>query len=236
MSTVSDAIRRAESGDYRLAVECVKKYLHNRAAELRGRKPYEESKEGGPVPEPAPSELYQLAAVLRQHHPDGGSLQEFILQEQRRLDSGIRASGLVLSGRFDPAKWNDAALRADLWLSDLKSPQKSAADDKERPKIQGPPPDPPDTIIRCGDQSYRINNAAALRVSDNEDTVLQAFLGNETLDEPALRKASGLTNPGVAAKILRELATKYDQQFAPAIRLPGGKGKGGYNVRIRKLF
>jgi hypothetical protein len=47
------------------------------------------------------------------------------------------------------------------------------------------------------------------------------------LDE--LQDQSGLEH---AAKVLARLARKYDGAFAPAIRRPGARGRGGYAVLV----
>ena len=66
---------------------------------------------------------------------------------------------------------------------------------------------------------------APLAVNHSEDRVLRAFVGCPALDTEGLKdKCRGLD----AVYVIRQLRKKYDGQFAPAIRLAGGKGKGGY--------
>lgn len=78
---------------------------------------------------------------------------------------------------------------------------------------------------------YRPGTAEPVIVTDGEDEVLQTFLLAPCMDHEQLVNASGRDN---AAKILKNLTTKYGDSFAPYIVLPTKKGKGGYRVHIRK--
>jgi hypothetical protein len=86
-------------------------------------------------------------------------------------------------------------------------------------------------ILSCGEKQYRVEGANPVTVDENEDNVLQAFLERASMDEEALRNKSGAPH---AAKVLKRLKTKFGGMFNHAIRRPGGKGKGGYHVSIRK--
>lgn len=86
------------------------------------------------------------------------------------------------------------------------------------------------TIIAVGNRQYRIGSSSPVVVSENEDNVLQAFIEQASLDLPELAERSGVDRP---ARVLSDLASKYGGAFAPAIRRPGGKGKGGYFVNIQ---
>jgi hypothetical protein len=89
---------------------------------------------------------------------------------------------------------------------------------------------PPNTIVFKGSRQYQIGEHPPNMVTCPEDAVLQPFLKPPAIDDPALRGlANAVSEPG---KILRGLRRKYNGMFAPAIDLPGGKGKGGYHVRI----
>lgn len=87
----------------------------------------------------------------------------------------------------------------------------------------------PKAIIYMGKAMYRAGDCDPVRVDFKEDNVLQAFLGTPAMNKPDLVKASGEDDPG---RVLRSLKTKYKGVFSDAIHLPGGKGKGGYRVRI----
>jgi hypothetical protein len=90
---------------------------------------------------------------------------------------------------------------------------------------------PQSVIVSLGGRRYRVGDHPALTLTENEDTVLLAFLeapGN-TLDKPALIDATGLEN---AAVILGGLKRKYGGTFAPAIRRPGKRGQGGYHAAV----
>jgi hypothetical protein len=94
-----------------------------------------------------------------------------------------------------------------------------------------PPIQPKATILALGERVYQIGDSDLFHLTDNEDSILQAFLeqGPGTMDQPTLDNRSGITD---AAKILRKLQKRYGGIFAPAITCPGRKGRGGYHVRI----
>src|SRR5262249_8839191 len=94
-------------------------------------------------------------------------------------------------------------------------------------------------IIALGDRCYRVGQSEPLRVEDREDAVLQGFLRSPAMSKPKLASVIGYEAETVIA-ILRALKgtprrpAKYSGVFAAAITLPGGRGKGGYRVKIVK--
>jgi hypothetical protein len=99
------------------------------------------------------------------------------------------------------------------------------------------PPAPPaaarpaDTILSLGDRQYQVEgHSLIVCVTDTEENVLQALAKYPAMDEPALRKRTNMEN---AAKILRDLRKKYGGLFADAIKVPGGKGRGGYSAVVK---
>ena len=100
---------------------------------------------------------------------------------------------------------------------------------KEATGLQKRPASEP-TIIFLGNRTYRVDDGDPVVIDMNEDNVLQAFLKSPALLLAMLIDKSGVPN---AQKILSNLTTKYNRRFAPAIRLPGGKARGGYHVRIQ---
>jgi hypothetical protein len=91
-------------------------------------------------------------------------------------------------------------------------------------------PNPP-VIVRVADGCYLPPGAAfPLRVSDSEDLLLLVFVRRPACDLAELQDHSGLPH---AARVLGRFAKKYKGAFAPAVSLPGGKGRGGYSVRVR---
>jgi hypothetical protein len=92
-----------------------------------------------------------------------------------------------------------------------------------------------DTIISHGEGRYSVGGSDPVTVTASENLVLQAFINRGTLNGSALKRLTGTPNydNDDAPKVLRKLRTKYGKRFAPAITLPGSKGKGGYQVRIR---
>jgi hypothetical protein len=92
---------------------------------------------------------------------------------------------------------------------------------------EGPP-----VIVRLWEGVYLPPGGGfSVAVDDAEDDVLTAFIERPAMRLPALVDATGHEH---AHKILARLTWKYDGRFAPAIRLPGGKGRGGYSVLIRE--
>jgi hypothetical protein len=84
-------------------------------------------------------------------------------------------------------------------------------------------------ILYHGDRRYQVSEGQPFVVTENEDNVLQAFLGAPALDQKMLIRRSGMND---AARSLRALCKKYDGVMASAIRLPGRKGRGGYRVQV----
>jgi hypothetical protein len=95
------------------------------------------------------------------------------------------------------------------------------------------PPKPSEEmwIIAVGERNYQIGDSRPIKVTDREDTVLRTFIESPTMEYDELADKSGL-DPAAAVRVLRGLTTKYKGLFGTAIHLPGGKGKGGYHVRI----
>jgi hypothetical protein len=86
------------------------------------------------------------------------------------------------------------------------------------------------TISYHGEKAYSIGGSAPLSVTDAEHAILQEFITTSTMDSESLQHRVG--NPR-APRTLRDLVARYGRIFAPAIHLPGKKGKGGYHVSIR---
>lgn len=102
------------------------------------------------------------------------------------------------------------------------APANQTADDESEVK---------QSILFHRDKCYSVGNGDPFTVTENEDSVLQAFLDTPAMDTSELVRKSGVDR---AAATLRSLKNKYDKRFSPFINLPGGKGKGGYSVRIRR--
>jgi hypothetical protein len=108
----------------------------------------------------------------------------------------------------------------------------------DAPAIQGPQKDvpalqgPASTIVFQGNGVYAVGKDQ-FRVTEQEDCVLQAFLEQSAMTKDELTSMSGIDK---AVDILRELQkqTKYGGVFAAAITMPGGRGQGGYRVRVVK--
>jgi hypothetical protein len=95
---------------------------------------------------------------------------------------------------------------------------------------EAPAPPEPAIIIGLGNRRYKIGKHLTVTVTPIEDYVLCALAEHGSLDSAALDTASGVSD---ARKILVALKKKYDGIFTEAIRMPGGRGQGGYRVSIQ---
>jgi hypothetical protein len=86
------------------------------------------------------------------------------------------------------------------------------------------------TIVYLKEKAYFIGNSDPITVTDSEHAILQEFIAVPSMDAEMLQSKAGNDR---APRILRNLTRKYDGAFATAIRLPGGKGKGGYHVSVK---
>lgn len=91
----------------------------------------------------------------------------------------------------------------------------------------------PAAIVWLGDCVFLIPGQRPLSVGAEEQAVLTAFLRSPVLSERQLVDVTGYQNP---VKTLRALKVKYKGSFSPYIELPGGKGRGGYHVKIVKAW
>jgi hypothetical protein len=85
-------------------------------------------------------------------------------------------------------------------------------------------------IYSHGDKQYSTDGKNPIRVSENEENVLQVFSKYQAVKEPDLVKMANLEN---AAKVFRDLGKKYNGVFKDALIPPGGKGKGGYRATVK---
>jgi hypothetical protein len=101
-----------------------------------------------------------------------------------------------------------------------------------------PPPDDPPVIISLGARCYRVGGSPPVYVTEREENILQAFLAQPCYDKPGLARAAALDGE-TAVGILRAFLgssnrpAKYNGMFAPAIHMPGARGKGSYHVNIK---
>jgi hypothetical protein len=98
----------------------------------------------------------------------------------------------------------------------------------------GPKPAAPaaDCIISHGNMQYSIAGGPPIVVSENDDTLLQAFLEQPAMNKPQLGEKTGLGDVE-AVKVINKLPSRYNGMFASAITLPKGRNKGGYRVKIQ---
>jgi hypothetical protein len=88
-------------------------------------------------------------------------------------------------------------------------------------------------IISHGDRFYSIGASRRIAVTENEDLALQALLRSSPRTLDSFQRETNKDGRDVA-KSLRGLKNgKYDGLFAPAIQLPGRRGRGGYQANVR---
>lgn len=160
----------------------------------------------------------------------------FFTDYQWALPEAIRS---VIAGR--PVNWSELARWDDLPAIRGELDKLPRLDDHLRAAPGGPDlavpitptgvtsSDAAMTISYHGLQGYS-TNGAPVSVTEEEHKVLQAFVLNQTsMTRSELEAAANITN---APRVLTQLEERYGGIFAPAIRRPGRKGKGGYYVRV----
>jgi hypothetical protein len=90
---------------------------------------------------------------------------------------------------------------------------------------------PNDCIVSPGDRVYRIGKSDPVEVSVSEDCLLQAFIDQPTM---RLKTQANKTKLGEenSQRTLKRLTETHGGRFAPAIKMAGKKGQGGYHVHI----
>jgi hypothetical protein len=167
--------------------------------------------------------------------------------QERSFSAGATAEGPAANPPIGPAPSSPGAQdgRGQTGQPPTSEPESAPPPQPtpaEQPEAQsasggaGSPPPPADAILFHGDpgrsRAYSIGTHQAVAVSEREHAVLQAFLSvAPALDGGSLSRACNLGSED-AVGVLAALRTKYEGIFEPAITIPGGKGKGGYRVRI----
>ncbi len=96
-----------------------------------------------------------------------------------------------------------------------------------------PPAAEPPTIWFHGERQYSTDRMTPLKVSEEHDSILQSFLESQAaMETQDLTDKAGVTNP---SRAIRALAEWNDGIFKAAMRIPDGKAKGGYFVRVKRL-
>jgi hypothetical protein len=89
------------------------------------------------------------------------------------------------------------------------------------------------TIWFHAERQYSIDRKTPFVVSDELDSILQAFLESQgAMETSDIEDKAGVTN---VSRAMRDLAEWNESVFKQAIRIPSGKGKGGYFVRVKRL-
>jgi hypothetical protein len=89
------------------------------------------------------------------------------------------------------------------------------------------------TIWFHAERQYSIDRVTLLKVSEEFDYILQAFLESQAAMETSdIERKAGVTN---ASRAIKSLAEWNEGVFNSAIRIPRGKAKGGYFIRVKSL-
>jgi hypothetical protein len=86
-----------------------------------------------------------------------------------------------------------------------------------------------DSIQFLTDGKYQVPGHDPITVTNPDDNVLQSFLNGLPLELSELTDLSRQARPDL---ILKNLTIAYGGILKPYIRLPGGKNRGGYFVRV----
>lgn len=97
-------------------------------------------------------------------------------------------------------------------------------------KTKRPRPRPP-TILSLGNREYRIGKSHSVRLTGQQDTLLQFFLTEKAaFSLPELESALAIVSS--PTKVMKAICTKCPA-FTPAVQFPGIKGSGkGYFIRV----
>ena len=81
-----------------------------------------------------------------------------------------------------------------------------------------------------GNKSYSVDTGDPITVTNEEDSILQAFLDKQaSMDTKELSGVSGVTN---VSRTLKCLINNYGGMFQAAVRMPSRKNGGGYYIRV----
>lgn len=136
-----------------------------------------------------------------------------------------------LGGQMQPEVWREyEAQRHTFVLEQLANIKRAFA--RTQPPVQSSSSESTmATIWFHGQQNYSIDRTNKYKVSEQFDNILQAFFEYPyAMETEDLEDRSGVTN---ASRAMKELVTWNNGIFKAAIRIPGGKRKGGYFVRVQ---
>jgi hypothetical protein len=88
----------------------------------------------------------------------------------------------------------------------------------------------PHIIYKHGACVYSVDDGPPKKVSSTEDELLTKFIGCPAHSESTLRTDVSVSNIAQAFKRLRQ---RYGRYFEKAVRVPGGKSKGGYHAIVQ---
>jgi hypothetical protein len=175
------------------------------------------SQEGQPASEPAPRVEVMRAAASDDRRKPEPTFDSLTASPTREVDK-TEAAALIAE---------HLVRRVVKAIRDGELP--GAGWGRNKPQ---PPPDL--TIYGEGQRSYRVGSSRPVCVTEEEDSILQAFSGYPTMGTPELTAKSKLKHAD-PSRVLRGLRQKYDGLFAAAIRCPGKKGRGGYHAVVKFL-
>jgi serine/threonine protein kinase len=170
-----------------------------------------------------------LKMILAGAHAGAAELARFRTEAEVVALKMILAGAHARRGRRLPSESvrREEELERALMLTGLP-PARTASPVEEVPSASEQ--DKSTTIVYLKEKAYSIGSSDPITVTDSEHAILQEFIAVPSMDDELLKSKAGNDR---APRILRDLKGKYGGAFATAIRLPGGKGKGGYHVSIQ---
>jgi hypothetical protein len=168
-------------------------------------------------------ESTSIIRQLRELLPQFAALTNVPPALREIIDAGPDGAGLGAHRPPASARWPEWRRQlheaASAWLGSV------ARDAEGTPDDDAPRP----AMLRIGECLYRLEGGEPVTVSKAEDKTLRSFLGKPAMSDAELNQAAGYN----AARVLRALVAR-GHPLASAIRVPEGKGLGGYHVNVRR--
>jgi hypothetical protein len=168
---------------------------------------------------------FALAVVHDAERPDAGRIDPFEPGASiGYADFLVQMSNVAKLSKGDKWALGDCLARVEADLNDFGI---------LNPKSDSIPVSSSLTIWFHGDRQYSIDQIMPLKVSEEFDSILQAFLeAQAAMETDDIQTKAGVTN---VSRAMQALADWNEGIFKAAVRIPAGKNKGGYFVRIQRL-
>lgn len=172
--------------------------------------------------------------------PDAGALLR--QRAHQVLDAAVSAGALHIpeyaGGHRPTAPVSEPSLGVQTFIVNIVVPAKLLShyllELAEEIDTRARPPAVPDVkaVWYHEDGVYSVDGVQPLSVMDEDDKILRAFLREGIpMEAGKLTTKSGVSN---VPRAIRQLCKRYNGVFAPFVRSPGSRGKGGYWIPVRR--